>query len=126
MSGGAGPDAARLSGEVLAAISRELVRIKAQHYGKGATEAKSYLCDNFLFCVLKDGITTVERSLLDHDDAELVRRVRLRFQSNMAETFTEAVERISGREVLTYESQILFDPDYTVEMFVLGGPARSG
>ena len=117
--------AVELSGEVLAAVSREMVRIKAEHYGKGATEAKSSLGDNFLFCVLKDGITQVERNLLEHDDADLVRRVRLRFQDNMAETFTGAVARISGHEVLTYESQIMFDPDYTVEMFVLGVPTSS-
>jgi len=112
---------AELSGEVLAAISREMVRIKAQNYGKGATEAKSYMCDDFLFCVLKGGLTAVERNLLDHDDAELVRRVRLRFQSNMSETFIDAVRRLSGREVLGYASQIMFDPDYSIEMFLLGG-----
>ena len=30
-----------LPGEVLAAITREMVRIKTESYGKGATEAKS-------------------------------------------------------------------------------------
>ena len=115
-----------LSGEVLAAISREMVRIKAQHYGKGATEAKSYVCDQFLFCVMKDGLTPVERHLLDHDDGDLVRHLRLRFQSNMAETFVGAVERLSGHQILTYQSQILFDPDYVIEMFVLGPPTPTG
>jgi uncharacterized protein YbcI len=112
-----------LSGEVLAAITREMVRIKADSYGKGATEAKSYQCDNFLFCVLKGGMTQVERTLLRHDDPDLVRQVRLRFQALEGHSFKEAVERISGRKVLTYESQVLFDPDYSVEIFVLGSGA---
>ena len=112
----------RLSGEVLAAITREMVRIKSESYGKGALEAKSYQCDNFLFCVLKGGMTQVERTLLEHDDRDLVRRVRLRYQELEGRRFMEAVERLSGREVLTYESQVLFDPDYMVEMFVLGPP----
>jgi len=43
-----------------------MVRIKSQHYGRGAAEAKIYLCDNFLFCVLKGGMTPVERNLLEH------------------------------------------------------------
>jgi uncharacterized protein YbcI len=112
-----------LNGEQLAAITREMVRIKSQHYGRGATEAKSYQCDDFLFCVLKGGMTTVERDLLEHGDGDLVRQVRLRFQQNNEPTFTEAVERITGRRVLTYQSQVLFAPDYTVEIFVLGdGP----
>jgi uncharacterized protein YbcI len=108
-----------LSGEQLAAITREMVRIKSQHYGRGATEAKSYQCDNFLFCVLKGGMTVVERDLLAHGDEGLVRDVRLRFQLNNADTFRDAVERIAGRRVLTYQSQVLFAPDYTVEIFVL-------
>jgi uncharacterized protein YbcI len=113
-----------LSGEQLAAITREMVRIKSQHYGRGATEAKSYQCDNFLFCVLKGGMTVVERDLLAHGDEALVREVRLRFQENNADTFRDAVERIARRRVLTYQSQILFEPDYTVEMFVLDDKPR--
>lgn len=42
-----------LTGEQLAAITREMVRIKSKHFGRGATEGKSYQCDDFLFCVLK-------------------------------------------------------------------------
>ena len=110
----------QLSGEVLAAITREMVRIKSESFGKGATEAKTYQCDNFLFSVLKGGMTRVEKTLLSHDDADLVRQVRLRYQALEGYAFKDAVERLSGREVLSYQSQVLFDPDYTVEMFVLG------
>lgn len=109
-----------ISGETLAAVSREMVRIKAQNYGKGASEAKTYLCDNFLFCVLAGGLTPIEANLLQHGDEALVREVRAKFQSNMDETFTDAVRRLTAREVLGYQSQVLFDPDYTVEIFVLG------
>jgi len=111
-----------ISGDTLAAISREMVRLKAHHYGKGASEAKSYLCDDWLFCVLKGGMTTVEETLLEHGDSDLVRRVRLRFQENMGESFKDVVSRLTGREILTYESQVVFDPNFTVEIFLLGGP----
>lgn len=109
-----------ISGETLAAVSRELVRLKAQYYGKGATEAKSYVCDDWLFCVLEGGLTTVEQTLLQHGDESLVRQVRLRFQENIDDSFTDAVCRLTGREVLTYQSQVVFSPDYTVEIFLLG------
>ena len=110
----------RLSGDVLAAVARDLVRIKAQHYGKGPTEAKVYQCDDWLFCVLRGGLTPVERTLLEHGDEGLVRRVRLRFQELMTDTFIDTVARAAGRRVLTYQSQIMFDPDVAVEMFLLG------
>jgi uncharacterized protein YbcI len=89
-----------IPGEQLAAITREMVRIKSQDYGKGATEAKTYQCDNFVFCVLKDALTTVERNLLEHGDAALVREVRLRFQHHTGNTLPAVVERITGRRVL--------------------------
>jgi uncharacterized protein YbcI len=110
-----------LTGEQLASITRELVRIKSQHYGRGATEAKTYQCDNFVFCVLKGGMTAVERDLLEHGDDGLVRQVRLRFQENNQSTFEQTVEQITGRRVLTYQSQVLFAPDYSVEIFLLDG-----
>jgi uncharacterized protein YbcI len=112
-----------IPGEQLAAITREMVRIKSQDYGKGATEAKTYQCDNFVFCVLKDALTTVERNLLEHGDAALVREVRLRFQHHTGNALPAVVERITGRRVLGYESQVLFHPDYVVEIFVLADEA---
>lgn len=120
--------ASRLTGEQLAAITREMVRIKSQSYGKGATEAKTYQCDSFLFCVLRGGLTTIERNLLEHGDEHMVRQVRLRHQENNRQTFVAAVERIAGQRVLSHQSQVLFAPDYTVEMFVMddGGTAPAG
>jgi uncharacterized protein YbcI len=109
-----------LSGEQLASITREMVRIKSRHFGRGASEGKAYQCDDFLFCVLKGGLTVAERDLLEHGEEQLVREVRLRLQVNNRRAFERAVERITGRQVLAYQSQVLFDPDYTVEIFVLG------
>jgi uncharacterized protein YbcI len=112
----------RLPGETLAATSRELTRLKRDLYGKGPEEAKTYQNDDFLFCVLRGGLTTVEQTLIQARDQPLVRQVRLRFQEQMRTHFVGAVERITGRRVLAYQSQVVFDPDYVVEFFVLGDP----
>jgi uncharacterized protein YbcI len=114
------PPRPEISGETLAAVSREMGRLKAEYYGRGPDEAKAFINDEFLFCVMKDGLTTVERTLLAGGEHDLVRDVRLRFQQQLREDFTGAIERITGHEVLTYQSQVLFDPDYVIEMFVLG------
>lgn len=111
----------RIGGEILAAISTEMVRLKAQHYGKGAVEAKTYVNDDFLFVVLKGGMTKVEESLVSSGDEALVRHVRLRFQEQMSVAFTDAVERLTGRKVIQYQSQVVFNPDYTFEIFLLEG-----
>ena len=111
-----------LTGEQLATVSNEIVRLKAQHYGKGPEEAKSYINDEFLFCVLKGGLTRVEETLVGGGDEHLVREVRLRFQEQMKEAFVDAVQNATGRRVVTYHSQLLLDPVYAVEIFVLGQP----
>jgi uncharacterized protein YbcI len=108
-----------LAGTQLAAITREMVRITSDGYGRGATEAKSYQCDEVVVCVMKGGLTPVERNLVEHGDEDLVRELRLRFQLRNRAAYCDAVERIAERRVLTYQSQVLFDPDYTVELFVL-------
>ena len=59
--------------DTLAGIANELVRLKAQYYGKGPTEAKAYQNDETLVVVLKGGMTTVERTLLGAGEHDLVR-----------------------------------------------------
>lgn len=126
MSDGAEKTAAgEIPGEALALVSSELVRLLAHHYGRGPTQAKTYACDDWLFCVMKDGMTTTEQTLLANGEHELVRQVRLRFQSLMATTFTDVVEKATGRRVLTYHSQVVFEPEYALEMFLLE-PAGGG
>jgi uncharacterized protein YbcI len=111
--------------EALAGVANELVRLKAQYYGKGPTEAKAFLNDETLVVVLKGGLTTVERTLLEAGDTDLVRRVRLRFQQVMEQNFIDAVQRTTNQKVLTYMSQIVFDPDFCFEFFVLSGEKMS-
>jgi len=112
-------DVARIDGETLASISSELVRLKAQHYGRGPEEAKAYLNDNFLFVVMRGGMTRVEETLIGAGKKELVREVRLNFQEEMRVAFQAVVESRTRRKVLAYESQILFDPQFGVEIFLL-------
>jgi len=87
---GTGP---RLSGEQLAAIANELVRIKAEFYGKGPEQAKAYQNDDVLVCVMRGGLTTLERTLLAGGEHDLVRDVRVKFQDQMRSTFERAVAR---------------------------------
>jgi uncharacterized protein YbcI len=110
---------APIDGAVRSAISQAIVSIHAEHYGKGATQAKTYAWDNVVVTVLRDVLTTAERTLADAGRADTVREVRGTFQSAMEETFRSAVERLTGRRVYSFLSQI--DPvnGLGVEVFVL-------
>jgi uncharacterized protein YbcI len=112
-------------GEQLAEITNGIVRLFSEYYGRGPTRAKSFLLDDvYLVTVLRDTMTTVERTLTDVGHADQVRSVRLTFQEAMADSFKHVVEAALGRRVVSYHSQLLVDADIGFEMFVLeDGPS---
>src|SRR5215210_6019246 len=106
---------------LIAEISNAMVGLKKGFYGKGPTKAKTYINDNYVFCVMQGGLTKNEETLLAAGEHDLVRRYRLKFQEAMAEPTTEAIERLTGRKVIGYHSQIVFEPEHAFEIFVLDG-----
>src|SRR4051794_11582078 len=84
-------------GQVAAAISNAIVRIHAEHYGKGPSKAKTYVMDDIVVTVLQDVFTTVERTLIDQGHGELVGEVRRTFQYTLQDEFSKAVEQATGR-----------------------------
>jgi uncharacterized protein YbcI len=116
---GAADGEARDLGGRRAEISKALVGLKKEFYGKGPEAAKTYFNDDWVFTILEGGLTRNEETLLAAGEHRLVRQVRLRFQEAMTTTICGAVEEILGRRVLTYHSQVLFEPMRCVEMFLL-------
>ena len=108
-----------MDGERLSAISNAIVTIFAECYGRGPTKVKTYAFDNYLVTVLEDILTTVERTLVERGEEDLVRTVRLTFQEAVGDRFTSAVAEIAGREVVGYHSQVTFHPSLGFEIFVL-------
>lgn len=106
-------------GQMRSAISQAIVQLHAEHYGKGATQAKTYLWDNLVVTVLRDVLTTSERTLVRAERSETVRDVRNVFQTTMEPHFRAAVERITGRRVTSFMSQVDPHNGVGVEVFVL-------
>lgn len=118
-------DGSDRGGELLAEISNQVVRTLKESYGKGADRAKSYMFDDLLFVVMRGGETAAEQTLLAAGEEDLVRTYRLHYQKQMYDELTGLVARLTGRKVVTYQSQVLFDPFMSIEMFVFesGDPA---
>jgi uncharacterized protein YbcI len=107
-------------GEALAEITNGIVRLFSDYYGRGPTRAKSYLLDEtYVVTVLRDTLTTVERTLAEAGHGAQVRTVRLTFQEAMSAEFMGVVEAALGRRVAAYHSQLLIDADLGFELFVL-------
>jgi uncharacterized protein YbcI len=102
----------------VAAISREIVQIHAEFYGRGPTKAKTIWRDEIIVCVLEEIFTKAERLMVDHGRFEDVRRHRIAFQDEVRPLFVASVERITARQVKSFLSQV--SPDGTAaEVFVL-------
>jgi len=112
-------------GSPLATVSNGIVQLLRETYGRGPTKAKSYLNDDVVLVVLEDILTTVEKTLLDDGKEALIREVRLTYQAAESNRFKSIVEDALGRRVLTYHSQVTFNPDMAFEIFVLEPQAGS-
>ena len=106
-------------GEMRAEISREMVRLHAEYYGKGPTKAKTYIVDDLVAVVLEETFTRAERTLVDRGEKEAIQQIRRRFQQQMADEFTSVVEQATGRKVRTFLSETNLENDISVELFLL-------
>jgi uncharacterized protein YbcI len=116
-------DEERDSASLQARVSHVVVRTMKDLYGRGPTHAKTYLCDEYVFCVMSGGMTRDEETMIRGGEKEAVRDYRLRFQAVIAPELIRRVEDVLGRTIVSYHSQVLFDPDRLVEIFVLDEPA---
>jgi uncharacterized protein YbcI len=111
-----------IGGRLLAEITNRIVTLMREHYGRGPIKAKTYVLDNLIVCVLGDGFTAIERTMMEGGEPERVLEMRRDFQRMMEVRYSEMVEELTGRKMLAFLSQTHVDPDLTVEMFLMDGP----
>ena len=109
-------------GDVRTAISDGMVALLKAYYGRGPEQAKTYLTDDLVVCLLRGGFTPVEQTLLEGGHGDDVIRQRMAFQEVMRARFEHVVERATGRKVVGFMSGNQQDPDMICEVFVLAGP----
>jgi len=103
--------------DLLAAISREMVHAMKKYYGKGPVKAKSYLMDDFLLVIMREGQLVAEDTMVEAGRENTVRQFRQEFQNEMAERLVGTIEQLTGRNVVAYQSQVLFNPHIVCELF---------
>jgi uncharacterized protein YbcI len=101
-------------------LSREMVRIYKEQFGRGPTKARTeFAGPDCLVCTLEDSFTPAEQSLVDMGEHQRLRDVRLFFQHASEDKFIETVERLSGRKVRAFISGIDTKRDVATEIFYL-------
>ena len=112
-------------GDLLSSISTEMTRAQKKYFGVGPTSTKSYMLDDFLMIVMRGSQTVAEKTMLDFGEQDLVRAFRQAFENDMSEKLTGMIEELTGRKVLGYQSQILFEPEVVVELFFFDRDAET-
>jgi uncharacterized protein YbcI len=106
-------------GRQASAVGTAITRLHREHYGRGATVTRTVFQRNYVVAFLEDIYTTVEKTLLKDGHHEDVKRTRQLFQMAMEPDFIAEVEKITGRKVMQFMSQVSFEPDIAAEIFVL-------
>lgn len=109
-------------GDVRADISNAITSALRRFYGKGPERARTYFCDDSVVVICHGGLTAAEETLLTAGEETVIREYRERFEAVVAAELMRTVADLTGRNVLTYHSQILFHPTRLYELFVLDRP----
>ncbi|HJZ37993.1 MAG TPA: Na-translocating system protein MpsC family protein [Solirubrobacterales bacterium] len=110
--------------ELLTAVTEEMVAMHERYHHRVPASAKTQLLDDDLLAVVMGGVySDVEKTMIELQRSTLVQETRSAFQEAMQQRFIDAIERLSGREVLAFISNSHVGPDLEIELFVLRSAA---
>jgi uncharacterized protein YbcI len=111
------------SPEVVArSIADDLMAIQRDSYGQAAKAAQAHVIGDTVIVILDDlELLPNEEFLIEQGRADAVSELRESFQQTIAPTFRAAVERATGRRVVTFAShtQLEEEPRFALEVFRL-------
>ena len=104
----------------LADISRDMVRLYKEQFGRGPTRARSdFAGPDVIICTLEDTLTPAEKRMAQMGDHQRLRDLRLYFQHATESQFCEIIERALGRKVRAFISGMDTNKDVAAEVFYL-------
>jgi uncharacterized protein YbcI len=111
---------------VRAEISRAMVRLYKEQFGRGPTKARTeFAGPDIVVCTLEDSFTPAERRLAEMGEHQRLRDTRLYFQHATEDQFCAAIEGVVNRKVRAFNSATNTREDVSVEVFHLE-PSTSG
>ena len=102
-------------------IGEELLRLHSEAYGKGAGKVRVHIMDDLVILVLDElELMPNEEFMIGEGEGDAVIHIRSRYQQAIEMPFRAAVERGTGRRVISFASNTKLDPNYAIEIFRLG------
>ncbi len=106
-------------GELNAALTDALVRIQAEHLGRGPTTASTFHRGSVIVTLMHDVLTKAEKVLAQKGRGSDVTELRSLFRQQMEADFRAVVERLTGQKVLALLSANHIEPDVAAAIFIL-------
>jgi len=104
----------------LTEISREMVRLYKEQFGRGPTKARSnFAGPDLIVCTLEDSLTPAEKKMAELGEHQRLRDLRMYFQYATEEQFCQIIERVAGRKVRAFISGLDTGKDVAAELFYL-------
>jgi uncharacterized protein YbcI len=108
------------SDSVRATLSREMVRLYKEQFGRGPTRAKTeFAGPDIVIITLENSLTPAEQSLVEMGEHQRLRDTRMYFQHATEKEFRGVIERILDRRVRAFVSGIDTCADVSSEVFHL-------
>jgi uncharacterized protein YbcI len=106
--------------DLYAEISRAMVRLYKEQFGRGPIKAKTRFADpDTVLCTLEGSLTPAEKSLVAMGEDARLRDIRMFFQHACEARFREVIERLTGRHVIAFVSGMDTGRDVSAEIFYL-------
>ena len=108
------------SQSVRAELSREMVRLYKELFGRGPTKARSdFAGTDILICTLEESFTPAEQALVSLGEFQRLRDTRTYFQHATEDKFRAVVERVLNRKIRAFVSGVDVERDVSSEIFYL-------
>lgn len=103
----------------LADISREIVGLLKKLVGRGPTKSRTYIHDDCVIVLLREGHTTGEETMFAAGGGRGVAQGRVDMAETIREPLIEVIERHTGHKVVGFMSSSQQHPDLLCFVFVL-------
>jgi uncharacterized protein YbcI len=105
---------------VLAEISRQMVKLYKEQFGRGPTKARTdFAGSDIVICTLEDSLTPAEKRLAQLGEHQRLHDTRMYFQHVTEKEFCAIIERVLERGVRAFVSGIDTKTDVSSEIFYL-------
>jgi uncharacterized protein YbcI len=107
-------------------IARGMVRLLSEYTGRGPTRARTTVNTNMVAVVFEDTLTRAEVNLVAAGQLDSVHRMRRVFHDLMREEAIAVVSEVTGRDVVSFLSDVDPEANVSAAVFLLDSRRETG